>query len=385
MSFFKSSKNYIGIDIGSDSIKMIEINKENNRPKLSTYGYAENLKNITRNNTETAQKQTADIIVNIHKQAGFKSRQVIAALHNFSVFSSVISLPRVRESELSNNIILEAKKFVPIPLEEVILDWKIITPQNNNNDLNSKLTVQKEQKNNNFDSAAESSTKKNINILKTKPAADNDNIEILLTVAPKKLVRRYINIFKLSKLNLTSLETESFALTRALLYKDNQRAMILDIGSVASDIIIIENGFPIISRSIDVGGITITQAIEKSLNINTARAEQFKRDIGLSAQESQASIRQVIETAFAPVLNEARYSLELYKSRDQILDKIILSGGSALLGGLADFISKFLNLKVYIGNPWDKIIYPQELEPVLTEIGPRFTVSIGLALREILV
>lgn len=384
MFFSKSAKSYIGIDIGSDSIKMIELSKENNRPKLLTYGYAENLKNITRNNTEEAQQQIAEVIINIHKQAGFKSRQIIAALHNFSVFSSVINLPRIKESELAGSIILEAKKFVPISLEEVILDWKIIPPKKSDHNLSGQPISPGEQKINNPVTVKRSLVEKKNNIFAVQPA-DNDSIEILLTVAPKKLVRRYINIFKLAKFNLASLETESFAIVRSLLYRDQQQAMILDIGSVASDIIIIENGFPIISRSIDVGGSTITLAIEKSLNINISRAEQFKRDIGLSDQAAQASIRRVIETAFAPVLNEARYSIELYKSRDKTLDKIILSGGSALLGGLADFISQFLNLKVYLGNPWDKIIYPQELEPILTEIGPRFAVSIGLALREILV
>jgi len=70
-------------------------------------------------------------------------------------------------------------------------------------------------------------------------------------------------------------------------------------------------------------------------------------------------------------------------NNNKSLDKIILTGGSAFLPDLTTYFSKLLDIKVIIGDPWDKIVYPLELKPVLQQLGPRFSVAVGLAMREI--
>jgi type IV pilus assembly protein PilM len=111
----------------------------------------------------------------------------------------------------------------------------------------------------------------------------------LLTAAPKNLVKRYIEIFTAAEIQIVSLETEAFALERALIGLDKSSVMIVDMGALATDISVIQEGIPLLNRSIDVGGDTITKAIANSLNINIERAEQFKRDFGLSVSETSAT------------------------------------------------------------------------------------------------
>lgn len=368
--FSQKSNSYIGIDIGSASIKLLEVEDKSGTAVLKNYGFAE--KAVNYENTRTAEmiQQSADLIKRIYKEAGFTAKNVVAALHNFDVFSSVINLPEVKTQELENIIRVEARKFVPIPLEDVVLDWKIIEKHSKTDTKNSKKEARQKNDRDTF-------------LIDSRELG----VDVLLTAAPRNLVKKYVEIFHSAELNLLSLETESFAFIRALLDKnDASSVMFLDIGSVASDILIIEAQVPVVIRSIDVGGNAITAAISKTMNISDERAEQFKRDVGIVnsvARLDDAPIAQVIETAFGPVINEITYSLDLYRSRGQSVERIVLSGGSAHLAGLSEFLKSSFRLPVYLGDPWHKIFYNQGLRNNLEQIGPMFTVAIGLALKEI--
>ena len=369
--FSQKSNSYIGIDIGSASIKLLEVEDKSGGAVLKNYGFAEKAVNYETTRTAEMIQKSADLIKRIYKEAGFTAKNVVAALHNFDVFSSVINLPEVKTRELENIIRVEARKFVPIPLEDVVLDWKIIEKHRKTDTKNSKKETGKKNDRDTF-------------LIDSRDIG----IDVLLTAAPRNLVKKYVEIFHNAELNLLSLETESFSFIRALLDKnDASSVMFLDIGSVASDILIVEGQVPVVIRSIDVGGNAITAAIGKTMNISDERAEQFKRDVGIMSASSRATddapIAQVIETAFGPVINEITYSLDLYRSRGQSVERIVLSGGSANLSGLSEFLKSNFRLPVYIGDPWHKISYNPQLKSNLEQIGPMFTVAIGLALKEI--
>jgi len=360
VGLFSNKKSYLGVDIGNNGVKMVELAASTGRARLATYAYADVDTNLTHSSSLEDQQKVAEIIKKIFSEAKVSSPKTIAALPNFSVFSSIISLPEMSKKELSQAISWEAKKFVPLPIEDMVLDWRPL--------------VKKEKKD------KEKTKEEAVDKLKKKEEFQ----KILITAAPKDLVERYLNVFKLANLDLLAMETESFALERSLIGKDNAVIMIVDFGAFSSDISIVENGIPILSRSIDVGGGTITQAIARSLNIEQKRAEQFKRDIGFSSQ-SLNSVPKIIENTISPIINEIKYSFDLFQGRKSsgVVEKIILTGGSSVLPGLIDYLNEILQIKVYIGDPWARIVYPVELRPVLQELGPSFAVSVGLAMREI--
>jgi type IV pilus assembly protein PilM len=134
-----------------------------------------------------------------------------------------------------------------------------------------------------------------------------------------------------------------------------------------------------------VGGQTITKAICNNLNIGFERAEQFKYDLGISDNESSEEIiPKTINETLSPIVNEIKYTLNLYHGKtNKPIEKIVLSGGSAMLVNFNDFLSKTLNINVIVGNPWSSVSYPVELKPLLDEIGPRMSIALGLALREL--
>ena len=343
MRLFSTAESYLGIDIGTAGIKVVELKNEAGKIRLLTYGFSENLLDLS----QTDVKTIAKLINKICQQAKTLSHSAVSALPTFSVFSSIINLTGVGKKDLASAVHWEAKKVIPLPLEEMILDWKKI------------------------ETAEEKSYK--------------SNLKILLTGAPRTLVKRYIDIFKIAQINLISLETETFALIRSLLGNDKSTVMIVEIGASTTNITIIDQSIPILSRSIDIGGFTITKAIGNNLNIGLERAEQFKYDLGISSIESQEEIipKTIVETT-SPIINEIKYALNLYQSKNKKkVEKIILSGGSALLINLPNYLSKILDINVIIGNPWSRISYPLDLKPLLDEIGPRLSIAIGLAMREL--
>lgn len=343
MGMFTSSKSYVGIDIGSASIKIVELEKINNGARLVNYGFSETV-GTDKTDWQNNERSTAEAINKIYKKSNIKSRNAVAALPTFSVFSSILNLASVAKKDMASTVHWEAKKVIPLPLEEMILDWKII-----------------------------------------KNEKGKSGTQVLLTGAPKTLVKKYINIFKEAQINLISLETETFSLIRSLVGNDRSTIMIVEIGANTTDVAIVDKGIPMLNRSIDIGGMTITKAISKKLGINIEKAEQFKYDLGVGMDSFDADlVPKIIIDTVEPVINEIKYTVNLFQNKDKKkTEKIILSGGSVMLPNLANYLSKILNINVIVGDPWSRITYPEDLRPLLHEIGPRLSVAIGLAMREI--
>jgi len=173
MNIFSSNqKSYLGVDIGTSGVKIVEIKKENNQPKLFSYGFSET---ISVDSEKTGPKEINDIakLVNaIHKKAGMVSRVAVSALPTFSVFTSILTLTNVDRRDMASAVNWEAKKVIPLPLEEMVLDWVEIDENNNG------------KKGDNKNNENQGNAKK-VN-------------RVLLTGASRSLVERYISIFKIA-------------------------------------------------------------------------------------------------------------------------------------------------------------------------------------------
>ncbi len=398
MGFFSGVKtSYLGVDVGTASIKLVELKNQGGKPRLLTYGYIDIATDIIRSTTPETQKKIIESLKKLVSSTNATSTSVIAALPTFSVFNSIITLPKMPAKDLASAVKWEAKKYVPLPMEEMVLDWKIIKgkpldSEETDQDIKKKGfslfkkktgEVKREE---NKDLKEEQGEKKDTKGPETFKSKAPESLRILVTAAPKNLVNRYLEIFKQAGLRLISLETEAFALARSLIGIDEATVTIIDIGSITTDICIIEKGVPVLNRSIDIGGYTITQAISRSLNIIPERAEQFKRDIGIGFENNLQTkgIPKVIIDSLNSIINEVKYVFDLYQNQGTgDIEKIILSGGSAFLPNLSSYFTDIFNKPTIIGNPWDRVVYPEELKPVLDEVGTRLAVAIGLAMRDI--
>ncbi len=366
--FEPKEKNILGVDIGTSSIKIVELVQEKNGTfQLGTYGYIDHLPRAVAHKNPHDVELIVTSIGEVCKKAQCRTRRATAALPTYSVFTSLIALPWMSAEELDSAIRWEAKKIIPLPLEEIVLDYKILNPQKK-----SAVSLS-------FGKKDEGSAKEKI----------QEDYRILITGAGKETVQQYTEVFEQSGLTLVSLETEMFALSRSLVGEDPGEIMIVEIGAVVTDIIIIEHLVPFLARSLETGGTALTRAIMNSLKINDKRAEQLKRDIGLAGWEENAGIPKILKETLEPIIHEIKYTLDVYKNHQLTpsqkatgtVEKIILTGGTALLPHCAEYLSKTLDMRVVIGDPWAHVTYPSELQGVLKELGPKFSVAIGLALR----
>ncbi len=368
----RSGQSFIGIDIGGASLKIVELKNEKGRPKLQTYGYIEKPTPVLKVDSAESKQKIVETLKKVLDKAKVSTNQVVAALPSYTVFSSVITLPEMKPKELDAAVHWEAKKIVPMPLEKMVLSYDELTNYDDHEHIPSQNIASNNGNAKTNDDA----------VLKSSPKKYK---KILLTAAPADLVSHYVELFKMAGLNLVKLETEAFALERALVGHDRAPVMLVDIGATTTSISVVVASVPVVNRSIDLGGQTITKTIASSLNVDVDRAEQFKRDFGLiSSGVGGNQIPKRIEFMVSSVVNEINYVLNLYHNQSPAhIEKIILTGGSAWLPNLPNYLAQVLNTKVLIGDPWARVIYPVELKPVLTEIGPRLSIAVGLAMREI--
>lgn len=356
MGLFSStpaSTSYLGIDIGFGGVKLVELKNEKGRARLMTYAYANLPAEALDKSLINDVPGTADLIKKMMAKSKTTAKKAVSALPISSVFSSILNVPTGNEKELKEAVEVQAKKLIPMPLEEVALDTKIIDK------------IEKGQ------------------------AGGKPSTRVLLTAAPKTLVSKYVEIFKQAGLELISLETEAFAEIRSLIGKDRSTIMVIDIGALRTNIIVVESGIPFITRSIATGGNAITQTIARTLGIPVEQAESMKRDIkSMQTFAPTGDLSPILSVLVKPILDEIRYSFNLYQGQETAgppkrIEKIILTGGSALLPRLPEFLTQQMNVNTYLGNPWARVVYPPDLRAVLEEMGPRFAVTIGCAMRDI--
>ncbi|MBU0598168.1 type IV pilus assembly protein PilM [Patescibacteria group bacterium] len=338
---FNKSFNVVGVDLGSSTIKIVELEHTNNGSRLVTYGIAEQKHSLYKLDSQSNQKELASLLQEVVKKARVTTSRAVTAISSINAFNTVVDLPSMPDKEIKSAIQWEVKKIIPLPLEKMTLNWQIIPSQGKGK-------------------------------------------KILLTAAPKEIVEQYMEIFKKADLILTGIETDISALRRSTI-SNNTTALLIDIGATNTNIAIISNGLPVISRNIDVGSKTITLNIEKNMNVGPDRAEQFRDDIGLPKDSfiGHPAGRAISFVMDNMIIKEVKRVISTYQDNDKKdINKIVISGGCSHLKNITSYFSRELKIETIIGDPWQNITYPEALAEELKKIGPNLAVAVGLALRK---
>lgn len=372
---------YLGVDLGSGGIKIVELANQKGVPQLVTYGYSQSpldqLKSINNQDLKTL----GALLKHVADKAKVSTYKCVTALPTFSVFSSIVTLTDVAKNDIPNAIRLEAKKVVPLPLEQMILDSQVIAE-----DMPGVLPSGQSAPETLGSPITGAATNSDIAVKTVKTT------RVLLTAAPKDLVARYVEVFKTGGFQLMRLETEAFALTRSLLGNDKSVAMIIDFGASNTNISVIDKNIPILNRGVDLGGNALTKIISQTLKLSLPQADQFKKD-WRRMLTGPDDLPEIIKNGLAPLVNEVKYIFNFYQTQSRYIglssgsseriEKIILTGGASGIPFIDTLLSKLLNVKVFLGDPWASVSYPLDLKEVLGELGPTMSVSVGLALGKL--
>ncbi len=339
-------KTFLGVDIGVSSIKVVEISRWGGKTELKNYGHIASSAVYQKpyqgfgeeSNFMISSPDVSKIIKAILKEANIKTKEAVFTIPDFSTFFTNFDLPPMSEEEIPDAVKFEARRHIPVPVSDVVLDWFLIGG---------------------------------------KVGKTGTNLSILLVAVPKETIARYQEIAKASSLNLKYLEAEAFSLARSLTKKTKESICLVDIGAQSTSVNIVDEGLLKLSYSSDISGNDFTRALSKSLSVSPKEAEEIKKNQGLSSEQTKEILFPLVNL----IIIEIEKILKNFETIDKRIRKIVLAGGSALLPGLDEYLSSYFKRPVKIADPFFGFVYPPVLEKKLKALGPSFAIAVGAALR----
>lgn len=346
-----------GLDIGSNSIKAVELDQQDGRFRLRTFGYHPAPSGAIFSDSEIDQKELSKYIRELVDESGIASNNVITAFPESLVFTRVIEVPAVDEKDLASAIEWQAEQYIPMPLTEIKLSWMV---------LDKELLEQGRR---------------------TKDGK-KPKVKILLVAAPNTLVNRYLNIVREARLTPVAFETEIVAITRSLttnIEETDPTTLLMSIGASTTDLAVVSGGVIQFTRSIGTGGTALARAISQELGFDMNQAEEYKKAYGLLEDQLEGKIMKVIKPVFDVIVNEVERAIMYFQTHNpsNTVRRVVLTGGTAQLPGLVVFLAKTLGLEVQVGNPWQSIIVPEKFKSKTEQLENQvvYAVSAGLAMR----
>ncbi len=350
----------LGIDIGTSAIKIVEIKKKGGRAMLETYGavslgpYADlDLGKVTNLSAEKIVEALKEVL----KAAGVTTSSAALAIPAQSSLVFTIELPpSVKESALATIVPTEARKYIPVPITEVSLDWFVLP-----------------KKETSFEEANNPDLPK-----------DAGKTEVLVVAIQNDAVSKYRSLVTQTNLEAGFFEIEIFSSIRANFEHELSPVLLMDFGASRTKLSLVEFGTVKSFHTINRGAADITESISKSLQIPFAKAEEMKKEFGLFGNPAERSLADIIKVHTDYIFSEANNVLLGYEKKyGRTISKVILSGGGALMKGLPEVAAASFRAEVEVGHPFSKVGAPAFLEKVLAATGPEFAVALGLALRKL--
>lgn len=370
-SFLKQQR-YVGVDIGTSSIKLVELSKVRDTFRLENYGEIkfsekeEPMEVHQQSPLKMLDEEVAGLLKKIIADTGVSASQAAFSLPVFSSFSTIIELPPMPKEDMEKAIQFEARQYVPIPISEVSIDSLVIGEEKKKHEESKAPGANGE--------AQQSQTQQ----IKTK----KKHLEVLLVAVPNEIKKKYQHIAELADLELVALEMETFPMARALLKGSQAISIVVDIGARSTDICIVDDGFVRISHNLEFSGVDITKAYSAFTGVNFVEAEVKKKMIGLNLTPGQLSEAKELTGVVDSIIGETERIIHSYFNKTgRQVQQVVLAGGVSRMPGFVERFHDHLSLPIIIGNPFDGLEYPKELTKTLNDIGPTFAVAVGLAMR----
>jgi len=343
---------FLGVDIGTTSIKAVELSKGSQNPVLVNYGLLESYGHFERSNNviqanslKISPKEAAFLLKSLVKSARFKSNVAIASIPSFAAFITLIEMPVMSDEETNKAMSFQIGQSVPLPLSEIAVDWIKVGERTDENGFAKQ--------------------------------------QIALIAIPNEIIDRYKSLFKEAGLSLKALEVENLAYIRSVIGGDQTPTIILDMGDRSSNITVVEQGFLKHNTQIDYAGDSLTRAISKGLGISYKRADELKKQRGIAGAGAGEYELSTLELPFLDVIiNEVKKVKDNFESNfGSKIQRILIIGGSANLIGIEKYVESQLNVPTALGNGLLFVDIPSQLSVVEKELKVRFATAIGLAIK----
>ncbi len=342
------AKNCIGLDIGSSSIKAVQVKKTRTGYALTAFGMQPLVPQTIVDGTIMDQGAVAEAIRALWSRLKLKQKDVAIGIAGHSVIIKKIAVPAMKPDELANQIRFEAEHHIPFAKDDVEIDYHVVNPQNS-----------------------------------------SGQTELLLVAAKKEVVADYTQVVRDASLNPTVVDVAAFAGQNGfeINYQldPKETAVIITVGAAISNINIVRGGISLFTRDVTIGGNAFTEEIQKQLGVSADEAEAYKvgghyDENGVVPQE----VERIIEGVAEVMAGEFQRSLDFFlaTTADTNVTRICLAGGTAKVAALHRAIERRSRLTVEVLDAWRKVeIDPSLDRGYLAAHSPEALVGLGLALR----
>ncbi|MBI2594523.1 type IV pilus assembly protein PilM [Candidatus Curtissbacteria bacterium] len=333
---------FFGLDIGRTFIKVVQVKVSGNKKILTAAASFQTSPGGILSESPLDLKNLASAIKSCVEGAKVSTNKCVASLIESQVVTRLIQLPSLTDKELAAAINWEAEQYIPLPMKDVNLQYKVIS----------------------------------------RPAEGDGKMDVMLVAAPKRVVNKYLSVILEAGLVVQALETESTALARALTRVDDPPTIIVSLGAVSTELVIAKGGNVLFTRSVATGGVNLTRAIMSEFNLPQNQAEEYKQTYGVLTDKLSGKLAAVLKPILDVLISEVLKAVEFTHShvRDSQVGRIVVCGGGAFLPGLAEFLTERTSLEVSLGDAWSGFV-KEGLILKLPAQGSIYSVATGLALR----
>ncbi|MCL4339321.1 pilus assembly protein PilM [Patescibacteria group bacterium] len=340
------AKLLLGLDIGIQSIKAVQISSNKDANSLLAAGYIATPTKSFLSMSPSDDQALADTINRLVHDMKVATADVSASLPSSKVITRVIEVPNMTDKELDSSIQWEAEQYIPLPLAKVKIDYVVID--------------RNEEKN---------------------------KMKVLLVAAPISTIERYMRIISLSGLNPVALETEILADVRSITqsFPDLPNVLLMTIGASSTEIALVRDHILVFTKSHPIGGTTFTRAIAEELGFELPQAEEYKKNYGLDEDKLEGKIAKTLTPFFKSLFEEIEKTAAYFKEQfpHEEIKTVVACGGGAKLPGLVLHLTRELGIDSQINNPFINLSVDPNILPALTPDAPIYTTAVGLALKEL--
>jgi len=348
MALFSKNKPLVGLDIGSSSVKAVELMKTKRGYTLTGFA-AESLgPDAVVDGAIMDATGVADSIKRTMTIGKFKPRSVATGVSGHSVIVKRVTLPAATAEEVEASIQFDAEQYIPFEISEVNMDYQVVGP--------------------------------------THTASDESGMEVLLVVAKKDKIQNHTNVISLAGRQPEIVDIDAFALQNAFEanYTPNGRETIalLNIGASLMNINIAKGGMPLFIRDVSVGGNQYTDILQKELQLSFQEAEDLK--LGKGGGPEADMVGPLLESITDMLIMEVQKTFDFFRETypSETISRVVVSGGTSRVLGLPEKIEEIFGYPTELLNPFKAItIGPKVDAAKVTSMGPALAVAVGLALR----
>jgi type IV pilus assembly protein PilM len=352
----------VGLDIGSHSIKLVEIEDTKKGKILKNFGIIGLPQEAIVEGTIKEIELVSSAIKTLYKNLKVKNKNVVTSISGYSVIVKKISIPKKNETELETSIQEEAEQYIPFDINDVNLDYEVLT-----------LLAGSDKK------GEEESEK-----------GDKGIMDVMLVAAKKDIVEDYVSLLHLTGLSPAILDVDAFALQNAFeLCTGNVSGCyaIVNVGAEELGINAIKDGISIFTRDSSYGGYQINEAIMSKFDVPYDEAEKIKLGGGKLETKERGMLEEVFTSVVSGWVNEIKRALDFLATTypDQAIEKIYISGGSCRIPGFQKYLEMETDIPVEELNPFANLQVSEKVfDPkYLSYMAPQAAVAVGLALRSV--